>query len=552
MLGAIVLQGCILRVADMISFSFIILFHNNSDTDRVIDSLLRESIPSDEIIVVDDHSHPDKLRIFDRFGDSTRLIHSDRMGNRAYNRNYGASFAKNDYFLFVDGDMIFLPYAVSAMRVSMENGYVGAVGNIIRSGTTPVQMDILTGVDYLNILHTELSAEQIIQLGLFSDKRQSSLYEKIAVNGLWEYFYSGYCAVNRAAFEEVGGFETTFSGWGVEDDELGYRLHLKGKLDYNSTAYAVHVPHERDLYRCLLSNRVNMYRFLAKTPTNEIELHMTFGNSTRSWHTLECIRRRVLAEHTVLFDFPDGPNRIFVNEMTEQHPFGHVRFTSVNAAVHTLELLGLALPFRNKNFEIGFCSMDLFIYPEFLSSAILGELLRVSMEVRILKVDNPRRINWTKEHLTTPGRSSSYGRVVYLPLEISDFDIEDCGPYYRIRDGVAAKLNDHFLVEENYYMRELFEQTPSQYLLLNLTGAPVPMGKRSTLEQRHHIQIHDCYNLDVCLSQTPVALSHVLAGDLYRLHIPIIYLLPKKVEIDRTDLWWRNPFRQRDIIVQNT
>lgn len=73
-----------------------------------------------------------------------------------------------------------------------------------------------------------------------------------------------------------------------------------------------------------------------------------------------------------------------------------------------------------------------------------------------------------------------------------------------------------------------------------------------SLEQQYHIQIYDCYNLDVRLSHLQVALSQVLAGDLYRLHIPIIYLLPKGIKIDRTDLWWRNPFRQRDIIAQNT
>ena len=40
----------------MIHFSFIVLFHNNSDTDRVVDSILKEFIAGDEIIVVDDHS----------------------------------------------------------------------------------------------------------------------------------------------------------------------------------------------------------------------------------------------------------------------------------------------------------------------------------------------------------------------------------------------------------------------------------------------------------------------------------------------------------------
>lgn len=535
----------------MIHFSFIILFHNNSDTDRVVDSILNEFIEGDEIIVVDDYSENENLHLFDRFGDRIRLVHSDRGGNRGYNRNYGASIAKNNHYLFVDGDMVFLPNAITAMRVSMEQGYVGAVGNVICSDNTSAHMNLLTGIDYLNLIRTNLTPSEIIHLGIFYDNRQSDLYEKIAVNTLWEYFYAGYCAVEKMAFQRAGGFETCFVGWGVEDDELGYRLHLEGKIDYNLTAYAVHIPHERNRYKCLLSNRVNMYRFLAKTPTNQVEFHMTFGNNAVTWNTIGRIRTKLLAVHTELFDFPLEDICIGVNEMTEQYPSGYVEFTDQNGQRHSLELLGLALPFRNKNFQYGFCSENLFVYPEFLCAAILNKLLRVSCEVRVLKTTSHKRICWNSEQipvLTCPYASE---RILYLPSAICDFDIKDCGTYYRIRDGVAARLNDHFLVEENFYQPELFEPTILNYLLLNLTGEPTNSDQYAKLEQQYHIQIQDCYNFKIPLT-SPVQLSDVIAGDLYRLHIPMLYLIPSGCEIDRNDLWWQPSFRERDIIVQNS
>ena len=114
----------------MINFSFIILFHNNSHTDIVIDAIKEQMIEGDEIIIVNDHSEKSYLSVLKRFGNDIKLVHSDCTGNRSYNRNFGAKYAKNEYLMFVDGDIILLPYAVNALRITMQQGYVGAVGNV--------------------------------------------------------------------------------------------------------------------------------------------------------------------------------------------------------------------------------------------------------------------------------------------------------------------------------------------------------------------------------------------------------------------------------------
>ena len=134
----------------MIRFSYVVLFHNNTNTDRVVDSILEQFLDGEEIIIVDDHSDKQSLNMFDRFGSAIQIVHTDIAGNRGYNRNFGAKFTKNEHILFVDGDIIFLPNAIMSMRESMEKGFVGAVGNVVCSQNTLPQMNLLTGQNYIN------------------------------------------------------------------------------------------------------------------------------------------------------------------------------------------------------------------------------------------------------------------------------------------------------------------------------------------------------------------------------------------------------------------
>lgn len=535
----------------MINFSFIVLFHNNNATDCVINSILDQFLSGDEIIIVNDHSTDESLQILTPFKDSVKIVNTDRQGNRGYNRNFGADYAQNDYLMFVDGDIVFLPNAITAMRVSMEKGNIGAVGNVICSSNTSAQMNIVTGIDYLNLIRTDLNIENIIKLNMLSDRRQRYIYDKIALNSVWEYFYTAYVAVNKKIFCEIGGFETCFVGWGAEDDEFGYRLHLKGKLDYNLSAYAVHVPHMRDLYKCLMTNRVNLYRFLAKFPSNTIEIHMTFGNCIKTQLALNYIKKELINSQTYIYPFPNTANIICVNELTEDYPSGYVRFMDKNSTPHVLELFGLALPFRNNNFDVAYCTENLFVYPEPLAAGILTELLRVAKEVRIIKTENPLRMRWDFSQISGLTHISTSGRIVYSSTQISDFDIIEEIDHYKISDGITAKLNEHFIVEENFYHPELFEIPKEHYVILNLTGRKLTAEEKASLMHQYEIIIDSCYDIDVELSDTDIRLTQVLYGDLYRLHTRMLYLIPQGYRILKDDKWWYSSFREHDIIRQN-
>lgn len=535
----------------MINFSFIVLFHDNNSTDYVIDSILRETIDGDEIIVVNDHSQKENLQMLERFQKSIKIVHSDQKGNRGYNRNYGALYAQKEYLLFVDGDVIFLPNAIMSMRESMERGNIGAVGNVVCSSNTIPQMNLITGIDYLNLLRTDLSWERIIKLGLLYDHRQHYIYDKIALNNIWEYFYTAYCAVKKSIFDEIGGFETAFVGWGVEDDELGYRLHLKGSLEYNQSAFGVHVPHMRNLYQCLISNRINLYRFLAKYPSNELEIHMTYGNSVKIDMTLDYIRNNLISAQTSVFDFPYVKNCIYINELTEKYPNGHVCFYDTNLNKHILELFGIALPFKNDNFDIAFCTENLFIYPEAFVVTILTEMLRIAREVRIIKIPTPLRIVWNPTLISGLTHISTAGRIVYSSTKICDFDIIDCDEYYKITDGIVAKLNDHFVVNENFYHPEYFKREPMHYLLINLTSNKISDEKLKNYMSQNQIIIYSCYDVSIDLTDKEIRLTNVLYGDLYRIHTPMIYLIPENYQIIKDDKWWDFSFRKNDLIIQN-
>lgn len=536
----------------MTNFSFIILFHNNSHTDIVIDAIMEQMIEGDEIIVVDDHSEQEFLSSLERFGNNILLIHSDRTANRSYNRNYGAKYAQNDYLLFVDGDIILLPYAVASLRITMQQGYVGAVGNVIRSNNTPNQMNVLTGIDYMKLFENKLSVQDFIDLSIIDDRRQAHIIDKIATDSLWEYFFTAYCAVKKSVFEEIGGFDTRFKGWGVEDDEFGYRLKSAGKLEYNNSTYGVHVPHARDLYKCLLSNRINLYRFLGKFPRNEIELHMTFGHSLKAQTSMVFIKKSVIEKGTAIFNFPKGKNIICINEITNDFPNGYVKFTDNDNKEHILELLGLALPFRNKNFDCAYLSENIFVYPEFFASLILSEALRLAKKVHILKVEQPLRIHWREEQICGLTRISTSNRIVYMASGLCDFNLTDCGDHYEINGGFAEIMNDNFVVTENFYLPEVFDERANDYILLNLTNVTLPCAVKEKIERKYNLTIIDIYNPAVSFKSGKVILSQELAGDLYHLHTPIVYVVPQGCEIDKNDIWWRNSFRENDIIIQKT
>lgn len=91
------------------SFSVIIPAYNSETTlVRAIDSVLAQSLPAQEIIVVDDGSTDGTPEVTARYGEKLRYIRQDNAGVSSA-RNHGARAASGDWLAFLDADDWYYP-----------------------------------------------------------------------------------------------------------------------------------------------------------------------------------------------------------------------------------------------------------------------------------------------------------------------------------------------------------------------------------------------------------------------------------------------------------
>jgi hypothetical protein len=71
-----------------------------------------------------------------------------------------------------------------------------------------------------------------------------SCIDKIGFSDNWWAFLSAHCSFKRKDLDEIGGWDSSYSGWGVEDNELGYRAHKRGfSFVYAQDLKGFHIDH---------------------------------------------------------------------------------------------------------------------------------------------------------------------------------------------------------------------------------------------------------------------------------------------------------------------
>jgi glycosyltransferase involved in cell wall biosynthesis len=94
-------------------FSIIITCHNQSGYIRdAVNSALEQGYQSKEIVVVDDASSDDSPQILKAYGDKIRFAAFQTNQGCTTSRNLGAAMATGEYFVFLDGDDVMLPWAL--------------------------------------------------------------------------------------------------------------------------------------------------------------------------------------------------------------------------------------------------------------------------------------------------------------------------------------------------------------------------------------------------------------------------------------------------------
>lgn len=111
--------------------------------------------------------------------------------------------------------------------------------------------------------------------------------------------YGGNFSLERALLDEVGHFDESFQGWGVEDGELAYRLDRAGArfvLDkqaygwhqYNPTPVSHRLQQAQGLRPDFTAHLTNLSRFRSKYPEDiqlQLQLHrlMTRIEQEQRW-----------------------------------------------------------------------------------------------------------------------------------------------------------------------------------------------------------------------------------------------------------------------------
>ena len=190
--------------------SVVIPTYNYADfISEAVESVLAQTFPVFEIIVVDDGSNDNTEEIIKQFGDKVKYI-KQRNGGVCAARNNGVENAGGDFIAFLDADDVWFPEKIEKQMAKFaEDTKIGLVHCRMR------EFDTESGETMR--LHLE-GEEGWVADGLL-------LLDKTIIIGC-----GGSIIVRRKAFETVGGFDTNLKVG--EDWDFCYRIARKFKVGF--------------------------------------------------------------------------------------------------------------------------------------------------------------------------------------------------------------------------------------------------------------------------------------------------------------------------------
>ena len=191
-------------------------------------------------------------------------------------RNHGASHATGDVIIFLDPDQIVTPdFVASHIRRHELGGTIAVIGMRTRLKTGEVDVGLLGERFDLRALPPIAALDVRF--------RAVSRYSENAgdYSGAWHLFFSCNVSVPTWAFRQVGGFDGAFTGWGLEDCELGYKLDALGiPLVFLLDEISFDVWHPRPFDRARYERWLaNLEYFKTKHPSERVGCQEAFGRS---------------------------------------------------------------------------------------------------------------------------------------------------------------------------------------------------------------------------------------------------------------------------------
>lgn len=244
----------------MPEISVVVPTYNRLETlEHVIPTLLAQDLPASEfeVLVCDSNSSDgtaEYLASVHAQHPNVRHLPGNYTG-RAMARNAGIQAAQGQVVLFNDSDILTSPDLLSRhLRHHRERRDIAVVG---------LEVQVKDLEDYA---HKRDHPET-----------RGSLHKPTRKTLPWLYFLTGNASVRRDDLLRVGCFDESFTGYGHEDLELGYRLERAGiTILYEPTAVNYHcqdVPHDDQVEKMKLAGRSTV-RFYRKHPDFAVRLNL--------------------------------------------------------------------------------------------------------------------------------------------------------------------------------------------------------------------------------------------------------------------------------------
>lgn len=252
--------------------SVIVTTYNRPDAlDAVLRSLAHQSEPDFEIVVADDGSGADTARVIE--GWTARLpvplkhVRQEHNGFRGSElRNRGIRASAGEYCIFLDGDCLARAGFVAAHRRLAEPGWFVTGNRILLS--RQLSATVLTeglaaeswklavlGRRRLRGAINRLLPALRLPLGPLRKLRRSS----------WVNAQTHNLAVARADLDRIDGFDSSYTGWGLEDSDLVVRLLRAGvrRKDGRFATGVLHLWHPQNDRSQIEANRARLDAIIA-------------------------------------------------------------------------------------------------------------------------------------------------------------------------------------------------------------------------------------------------------------------------------------------------
>ncbi len=256
----------------MPELSVVIPTYNRLDTLRhVIPTLLAQDLPADrfELLVCDSHSNDGTAAYLAAVAaDHPNVRHlPGSYSGRAMARNAGVSAAQGEVVLFNDSDILASPNLFTR------------------------HLDHHRRERNIAVVGLEVQVKDLDDYAFKRDNPQARgfLHKPSRRQLPWLYFLTGNASVRRDDLVRVGSFDESFTGYGHEDLELGYRLEKAGiRILYEPNAVNYHcqdVPHEDQKEKMKLAGRSTV-RFYRKHPDWAVRLNLGMTPVSLGLHTM--------------------------------------------------------------------------------------------------------------------------------------------------------------------------------------------------------------------------------------------------------------------------